>query len=163
MTQYDKPRINAEVIGLAAVVLSLILVALELRQNTIALEGQAVLDLNSATSELLDLYLEYPEIGSVNLRMLSEPEAAQDLSAEEIMALAVYANKVTSVMEAAWVFNDLGLIDDEQLETYKHGFCAMMNSKGHKARIDNNHKAFRRQFLDDFVTYCENRPEGINW
>ena len=143
MTQNDKPWLNAEVIGLAAVVLSLILVALKLRQNTIALEGQAVLDLNAATSDLLNLYVEYPEIGAVHLRMLAEPEAAQDLSAEEIMALAVYANKVTSVMEAAWVFNDLGLIDDEQLTIYKHGFCAMMNSKGQKARIDNNHKSFR--------------------
>jgi hypothetical protein len=49
-------RVNVEAIGLAAVVLALILVALELRQNMIALEGQAVLDLNAATSDLLDLF-----------------------------------------------------------------------------------------------------------
>jgi hypothetical protein len=163
MTQNSKSRINVEAIGLAAVVLSLILVALELRQNTIALEGQAVLDLNAAMSDLLDLFVEYPEIEAVHVRMLTEPDAAQDLSAEELIALAVYVNKVTSAMEAAWVFHDLGLIDDEQLATYKHGFCKLMNSRGHKDRIDNNHQAFRKQFLADFVTYCENRTEGINW
>ena len=163
MTQKSKSRVNVEAIGLAAVVLSLILVALELRQNTIALEGQAVLDLNTATSDLLNLYLDYPEIGAVTLRMLTKPESAQDLTAEEVLALTVYANKVTAAMEAAWVFHDLGLIDDEQLATYKHGFCTMMNSKGYKERIDYNQKAFRKQFLADFVAYCENRPEGMNW
>ena len=163
MTQDRKTRISAEVVGLAAVVLSLVLVALELRQNTIALEGQAVLDLNQSVSVMLDLNVDHPEIGEVNLRLWNEPNAVQDLSGEEFVALVVFANKVMSAMEAAWFMNDLGLIDDEQLSTYKHGFCEAMNSKTHKVRIDNNRKGYRKQFLDEFVAYCENRPEGISW
>ena len=115
MTDRSRSLINAELIGIAAVVLSLILVAMELRQNTIALEGQAVLDLNAAMAAQLDSYFEYPELREIFVKTRSGPEV--DLTVDEQLLLNLQVNQLTASMEAAWVFHRFGLIDDEQLGT----------------------------------------------
>ena len=162
MSQKPKSSINAEVIGLGAVVLSLILVAMELRQNTIALEGQAVLDLNALTIDLADTAMQYPELRDIEIKFRTDPNY-KDYTIDQFMMFANHVLKIASTFEATWVFHEKGLIDDEQLETYMVVFCVSTNSKAHKRILDDNKGMLRKQYLEDFFSYCQNRPEGINW
>jgi hypothetical protein len=163
MSEEKRFQVNAEIIGLSAVVLSLILVAMELRQNTIALEAQAVLELNESAARALDLWLEYPDFRETEQAVRASPGEIEDLTFDERVSLLVFVNRFTQTMESAWVYYERGLIDDEQLSTYKFAFCDAMNTRTHKSLLDNLEGAYRKQFVDEFFAYCLSRPEGMNW
>jgi hypothetical protein len=155
-------RLNAEIIGLSAVVLSLILVAMELRQNTIALEGQAVLDLNAMVVAQADTVIQQPEIREIEQQFRTNPNR-EDYTADQLTVFTHYVLKIAGIYETTWVFHQKGLVDDEQFETYQFAFCESLNGKAHKQVLDSNRRFFRASYLEDFFAYCRSRPEGMNW
>ena len=118
-----------EWIGGLAIVASLLLVAFEIRQNTNAIAAQAVFDLNqSANQELLMLAAD-PEMSRLVNLGNTDPDA---LNSEEMIRYRSYVWAVLNQFESAWVVDQRGIVNDEEIESWSVDYCRFISVKGVK-------------------------------
>ena len=120
-------RENLEWIGGVAIVVSLLLVAYEIRQNTNAIAAQAVFDLNASGNGLLMVTAIDPEmsrlvgLGSANLDALNSDERSRYRD-------YVWAN--LNMYESAWIHYQRGIVNDEEIESWRIDFCDYIAMNG---------------------------------
>lgn len=141
-----------EAIGLVAVVVSLVFVGIELRQNTAATESQALLDLNLSVNEVFLVQAEEGELSDIVIRGHLKPD---ELSPVEYFRYERAMLSILNVIEAALAFHENGLIDDDQFQGWKNVTCAQLNQPGTKYVWDRNRSAFSRMLNDVVTTDCE--------
>jgi len=106
-----KWREFAELIGIVALVVSLVLVVYELRQNTYALQGTAT----SSISERQQFELYWSsEIASVYVKAIQTPS---DLSATEAWQLSEWFTAAIAARQNEYLQFQLGLIDESDWRT----------------------------------------------
>ena len=104
-------REYAELIGIAALVISLIVVVYELRQNTNALQGTAT----DAISERQQFELYWSsEIAPVFVKAIKDPE---QLTASEIWQLSEWHTSAIAARQSEFSQYRLGLIEDTDWQT----------------------------------------------
>ncbi len=155
-----KPRAFAELIGVLAVLLGLIFVGLELRQNTVAVQAstlQGMVDMGS--NYLLETSLD-PEF----IPLLNKAQADPDQLSE------VEALRMQRVLRSQWLRYQSafrhwrrGSLDDADWETYSRFICNAVENVGPGTfqSVQAKFWQFERSVLtDDFVTYVEScRPD----
>ena len=70
--------------------------------------------------------------------------------------MVTHDNRVLDVAEAAWIFHERGLIDEEQVSTYKFATCYSIGNPTLRAIVEYGRESWRAEFYDEFVVSCDN-------
>jgi hypothetical protein len=125
-------REKLEWLGGAAIVLSLLLVALEIRQNTNALAAQAVFELNDASNEKLMALATDPEMSRLVALGDADPDSLSD---EEEFRYRRYVLVWLNQFESVWFFDQRGVVSEEEIESWRRSFCSFTAIEGHRRFI----------------------------
>lgn len=110
-----------EIAGFLAVVLSLVFVGMELRQNTAALSAQALLDLNLAVNEEFQAVSGDETFARI---MLKSADGLDELTPVEIERLKFGWLESFNTLEAAYLFYRKGIISRSDYSTYRRAACS---------------------------------------
>jgi hypothetical protein len=119
-----------ELVGLAAIVGSLIFLAMEIRQNTNAIKAAAIQEYTSSARQHLALYVSDPEMAKI---MAKASENIEDLSQDEVqryMGLMISASLGSQGTFRQW---RLGVLPDEEWTVELKMLCA--DRKGPNAKL----------------------------
>ena len=138
-----------ELIGVLTVVLSLLFVAYEIRQNTNTAAAQAVFELNEAGRRTL--FLQSTDPGLTTLIILAQNDL-DALTDEQRLRYRLWVFAFLNLYESAWNHHQRGLINDEDMEGWKAYYCGQMSSD-----------SFRREasFIESHATRF--RKEAARW
>lgn len=142
----------AEFIGVAAVVLSLVFVGMEIRQSADINSAQAVYSLNQTTSELLQQIAINADLAEL-LSHASNDFASLDEN--EQMRARFWYRGVINNHEAAWKFHSKGLIDDQDHQAWLTSFCdILIQREGARIEWQASSEIYNRRFVDEYNTHC---------
>jgi hypothetical protein len=142
----------AELVGLAAVVVSLVFVGFEIRHNTATTSSQALLDLNDAVNTAMLLQSEDAELAEIVLRGHEDPHS---LTAVEMLRYERLIWSVLNSMEAAFNFYEADLLTPEQYEGWLAASCAELSIPGSAFVWRKNKAAFSPRFNELLEDSCE--------
>ena len=137
----------AEVVGIAAVVVSLVFVGIEIRHNTAATSAQALLELNNAFNEISLLQAEEAELADILLRGDSD---LGSLGPIEHRRYAVFTSALMNTHENAFMFNKSGILDSDNYRGYAEALCIEMAIPGTRALWTTGEFVLHEVF-DDFI------------
>ncbi len=138
-----------EFIGVIAVVLSLLFVAYEVRQNTNTAAAQAVFELNEAGRQTQFMQVSDPEIAKLVLLGQSDPQALTEL---QQFQYSRWVFSFLNLYESAWTYHQRGIISDQELEGWKTDYCQ-------KVSMD----LFNRKFMAITETSSAFRNDVARW
>jgi hypothetical protein len=118
-----------EWIGAVTIVLSLLLVAYEIRQNTNAIAAQSVFELNEAANQSLLMESADGEYSRLINLGLENPAALTD---EEQLRFRAYVWFALNQYESVWTFYQRGIVSLEELESWRADYCLTISSEGFK-------------------------------
>ena len=144
-------RENLEWIGGAAVVMSLLLVAFEIRQNTNALAAQAVFELNQAGRDNLFMQVSDRELAGMLAKAESDPNS---LTAEERYIYRIWVFSRINLFESAWKHHTRGIISDDDMEGWKSDFCNAVSVKAFQTAMSTI-DAHSPRFLSEISRWCD--------
>ncbi|HEX6260161.1 MAG TPA: hypothetical protein VFZ51_05870 [Woeseiaceae bacterium] len=135
-----------ELLGVAAVVVSVLLLALEIQQNTVVASAQAMAELNALANDMLSseaqnqTLAELLEKGDGDLNALSRAEARQ-------YHAHVYA--LINVIDAAYGFYQRGILDEDDFSGWRAYACAYLGGSS----VNTLWNAEKETFGVDFVKF----------
>ncbi len=112
-----------EIAGFIGVVVSLIFVGFELRQNTAALSAQALLDLNLAVNEEFQAVSGDESLAEIIFKAENDPSS---LTPVELERLKYAWLESFNTLEAAFLFYRKGIISGEDYSTYQRAACSSL-------------------------------------
>ena len=147
-----KVRNIVELVSAAAVLLGLVFVGLELRQNTSMISAQATYDLNeSANTALLEI-IQDPELADLILKGNGDPAS---LNESELHRYHGWVRIVLNIHEAAWLYFKKGLISEDEFVGWKGSFCRNTQPNGVIEYWNGNAGSFVEGFRDEANTWCQ--------
>jgi hypothetical protein len=142
---------HLELIGILAVVVSLIFVAYEIRQNTNTAAAQAVFELNEAGRQ--SLFLQPTDADLMALIILAE----DDLDALTDIQRQSYRRWVFAFLnlyESAGNHHQRGIIDDDDMEGWQVDYCDRMSNESFRRTADSI-KSHASRFRNDAASWCQ--------
>ena len=136
-----------EGIGVVAIVASLILVAMELRQNTKVAQANALFQLSSALDDSYRMRSQDPELAQLINDGHDDKESLTDLEREQF---ASWLRADINHLEAIWTYYDLGLMSDDYFEGFAASICSRVTTKGGRRYWQNEAQYFNSS-LGEFV------------
>ena len=137
-----------ELIGGIAVVASLLLVAWEIHQNTIALSAQALLDLNEMANEALRSISESDQLATV---LVKGDQDLGSLSATEYRRYHAHNYQIINALDAAHGFYSKGLLSPEDYSGWSHYICPYLKNRSVYSIWDKE----KSGFSDNFIIYVD--------
>ena len=141
----------AEMLGIAAISASLVLVAYELRQNTAVSTAQAVSDLNTAIDSAYRSRAQNADLDELVGKGHSDPDA---LSEREKSQFFSWLRADMNLIEAAWFYLDNGIIPERKFDGYKNATCARVTTPGGREYWTAEAKFFASGFRESIKTWC---------
>lgn len=138
-------------IGIAAVIASLLILGYEIRQNTDTSAAQAVFELNESARQTLFQEATDPSLASLILK------AEQDLEALSERERYMYGRWVfagVNLFESAWRYHRRGVISDAEMSGWKASFCGYMSRASYK-QVVQSVETFTPEFADESARWCE--------
>ena len=117
----------AEVIGIAALVISLVFVGVEIRQNTEVAAAQAVLELNLGFNEQLLAVADNEELSQIIAKGNAD---TNELGSDEFNRYQAYTNALFNIQESALTFRRNGIVDEDEIASFVKTLCAMVSTPG---------------------------------
>ncbi len=139
-----------ELIGIAAVIVSLLILGYEIRQNTDTSAAQAIYELNESARQTL-----FQEATDSDLAVLIG-KAEKDLGALSETERYMYGRWVfayLNLFESAWKYHRRGVIDDAEMEGWKASYCGLM-ARASFRQVVQSIDAFA-EFDKDSAQWCE--------
>ena len=115
----------AEIVGGAAVVVSLVFVGIQLRANANVLEAQAVFDLREANGSLVRDLTGNRELSEVLYRGYNDYASLSDL---ERWRFGLWVNEVLRIRLLAWEYGQRGLLEEEEFESWQTVTCDYLSA-----------------------------------
>ena len=112
----------AEIISSVAIVLTLVYLAVQTQQNTLAIQASVRQDMLDSDRSLLFLQAENPEITVAR-------ETDSDLTDEDAVRLGSYLVAVVRVRENQWLQYQNGVIDERTWLTYRSPILAVFSNE----------------------------------
>jgi hypothetical protein len=119
----DRFQQKTEIVGIVAVVLSLLFVGYEVRRNTNISAAQAVFDLNEAGRQNLLLQVNDPEVAALVFAARNDPER---MTEQQRYRYGRWVFSFLNLYESAWNHNQRGVISDADLEGWRIDYCQQM-------------------------------------
>ena len=116
-----------ETISVIAVIISLIYVARQIRQNTEAMRDQAERDVTLALQQFSTFFIHEKDISRIFLAGLQDPEA---LSPEDFLRFHALLSYLFSSFETALTYHHRGMYNDEDQERYGQTILELMKNPG---------------------------------
>lgn len=117
----DSLRGKIELVGILTVVVSLLLVAYEIRQSTDTAAAQAVFEMNNAGREAL--FLMATDSALAELLMLAEDDL-DALTDEQRFRYDAWVFALLNSYESAWNHHQRGVINDDDMEGWQADYCS---------------------------------------
>ena len=140
-----------EIVGLVAVVLSLLILAYEIRQNTDTAAAQAVFELNDAARETLFQQATNPNLAALIKKAESDWES---LSERERFMYNRWVFADLNLFESAWKYHRRGVISDEEMEGWIISFCGYVSRESYKRAFESI-DVFSSGFRQDSSNWCD--------
>lgn len=150
----DRKRFGnvAEFVGVAALVLSLIFVGMEIRQAADINSAQAVQSLNLSTSELMRQIAINDELSGLLNRASNDYVS---LDADEQIRVGFWYRAVINSHEAAWKFHSKGLIDDLDHQAWIRSFCnILVHREGARREWLSSWNIYNQDFVEEYNAHC---------
>ena len=141
----------AEIIGIAAIVLSLLMVAYELRQSTALATAQAVFDLNTVLDEAYRSRTQDPELDELIERGHSKPDT---LSERERTQFHAWLRADMNATEALWFYQNRGIIPQQDFDGYKEAICSRVKTPGGRTYWKSEAQFFASEFRQSINEWC---------
>ena len=145
----ERRRDLVELIGLTAILVSLVVLIVEVRQNTNALYAESRQAVLESTVQDLNLLFENPEIVSIIIN-------PQPLTAEEQIRLDTYWAASLKAREYVWLQYNDGVIDSDLFNSELAVLRVVFDSS--KARTWWS-KLGRQYFSEEFIAFVEEEME----
>ena len=116
-----------EGIGILAIVVSLILVAMELRQNTDIAQANALFQLSAALDDSYRRRAQDPVLAQLITDGHADKETLSALQREQF---ETWLRADLNHLEAIWTYYELGLMSDENFEGFGPSICSRLTTKG---------------------------------
>ena len=141
----------AEFVGIVAIVLSLLMVAYELRQSTAVATSQAVFDVNTALDEAYRARSQDSELDELIGRGHEKPDT---LSERERSQFYAWLRADMNISEATWFYQDRGIIPREDRDGYKAAVCSRVITPGGKQYWESEGQYFASGFRKSIDDWC---------
>jgi hypothetical protein len=141
----------AELIGMASIVASLVLVAYELRKNTAVATAEAVRSSNMALDSAYRARAENPVLDALIENGHSNPAS---LSERERSQFFAWLRADMNGSEATWFSYNLGIIPGGDFDGFIAGICSRVTSPGGRAWWDVEAKFFAAGFREAINNWC---------
>ena len=155
----------AEIIGSIAVVVSLIVVAVELNQstaqqeqNTVALQLSAYQDLMAVLQDYSAIRVQDREFNDIMIKAQSDP---QSLTLEQRTSAVIYFSMIMRHASMAYFQYEKNALDQEQLDYMLYPLINLMTTTPMSRFVWRNFVG--SAYDPDFATYVESKLVGIEW
>jgi len=145
----------SEIVGSIAILVTLIFLALQIRQNTRAIEASASQDAADSESNALVQMLNYPEV-AISI-------TKDELTDVEVVRLFAYLSLLLRAHEQYWRQYQLGVIDEATLARYQGPLVAQLSFRSsrnwwtvYQARFDRGFAARVNGLLQDAPIQTDN-------
>ena len=128
-----------EGIGVIAIVASLILVALELRQTTKVAQANALFQLSAALDDSYRRRAQDPELAQLIKDGHDDKDSLTELERERFGS---WLRADINHLEAIWTYYDLGLMSDENFGGFAASICSRVTTKGGRRYWQNEAQYF---------------------
>ena len=139
-------------VGIAAIVASLVLVAYELRQNTAVSTAQAVSDLNTAIDSAYRSRAMNADLDALVQKGHSDPGALTERGRSQFFT---WLRADMHLIEAAWFYYDNGIIPEQKFDGYRNAACNRITSPGGREFWATEAKFFASDFQESLRTWCD--------
>jgi len=116
-----------ELVGIAGIIGSLVLVAYELRQNTAIATAQAAFEINTSLDGAYRSRAQDPVLAQLIKSGHEAPESLNDLEREQFFT---WLRADINTSEALWFYYDNGLIAEDDFDGYRSSICSRLITKG---------------------------------
>jgi len=140
-----------EIVGIVAIVLSLLMVAYELRQNTALATAQAVFDVNTVLDEAYRSRTQDPILDELIDRGHLKPDT---LTERERSQFHAWLRADMNAIEAVWFYQDGGIIPLEDFDGYMESVCSRVQTPGGSAYWNKEAKFFANEFRISIDEWC---------
>ena len=151
---YDKVSMWVQVLGVVAIVASLGLVGVEIRQNTNAVAAQAVLGLNEQASQQNYSRATNPYVADLFLRAAT---AEKSLSAQDLHRFEDLAWVHFNGLESAFTFYQKGIIDESDYASWSLAACESW--RGWRNFGPEHRQYFNPEFISDIESRCPGKAD----
>ena len=141
----------AEVVGIAALILSIVFVGIEIRDNTAATRLQALLELNVAANEMSLAIIGSGEMAAIHLKGHGNLEDLSDVDRNRYRSW-VYG--ILNIHENAFMFSSGGILDEASYAAWAASLCDLLSEPGVQVIWRNEGQAFNEDFNDFIVSQC---------
>ena len=142
---------TAEFVGIVAIVLSLAMVAYELRQSTSVATAQAAFDVNTVLDESYRARAQDPELDELIEKGHSNPET---LSERETSQFHAWLRADMNVTEATWFYQDRGIISQQDSDGYNAAICSRVTTPGGRRFWEIQAQFFAAGFRQSVDEWC---------
>ena len=140
-----------EIIGIVAVIVSLLILGYEIRQNTDTSAAQAVFELNESARQTLFREATDPNLVSLISKAEKDFEA---LSEHERYMYGRWVFAHVNLFESAWRYSRRGVISEAEMKGWKTAFCGYMDRASFR-RVVQSVEVFTPEFAEDSEQWCE--------
>jgi hypothetical protein len=140
-----------ELIGIVAVVVSLLILGYEIRQNTDTSAAQAIFELNESARQTLFREATDPEL--VSLIRKAEQDF-EDLSERERYMYGRWVFAHLNLFESAWRYRRRGVISDAEMKGWEAAFCGYM-ARASFRRVVQSVESFTPEFSEESAQWCD--------
>ena len=141
----------AELVGIATIVASLVLVSYELRQNTAVSTAQAVSDLNTAIDSAYRSRAQNAVLDELIGKGHSEPDT---LSEREKSQFIAWLRADMNLIEASWFYYENRIISEQNFDGYKNAACNRVTTRGGLEYWAAEAKFFAHNFRKSIEEWC---------
>jgi hypothetical protein len=140
-----------ELVGIVAVIVSLLILGYEIRQNTDTSAAQAVFELNESARQTLFQEATDPDLAS----LISKAEKDfEGLSERERYMYGRWVFAHVNLFESAWRYGRRGVISDAEMKGWKTAFCGYMARESFRQVVESV-EVFTPEFAEDSAQWCE--------
>ena len=150
MIQKDWKNI-IESIGLAAIVASLILVAMELRQNTAVATANALSQSSAALDASYRARAQDPILAALIMKGHADYVSLSELEQNQF---AAWLRADMNHLEAIWIYYDLGLLSEEAFDGFEEAICGRLTTDGGRQYWKDEAKFFASGFQTYVSDWC---------
>jgi hypothetical protein len=140
-----------ELIGIVAVIFSLLILGYEIRQNTDTSAAQAVFELNESARQTLFQEATDPELASLIRKAEKDIE---ELTERERYMYGRWVFAHVNLFESAWRYNRRGVISDTEMQGWKTAFCGYM-ARASFSQVVRSVEVFTPEFAEESAQWCE--------
>ncbi len=153
MTDLDSGKLRSviEMAGAAAILLGLVFVGLELKQNTAAMSAQAVFQLNVSANENHRAMAQDSELSELVHKGYEDPESLSDIERRMFVS---WMRLRFNIAEAAWIYRNKGLLDEADAAGYQGSICDTMSRNGARWFWESKIGNYAEGFVNDVEKWC---------